>query len=204
MKTSRAVWVFACGIVAVGPGCGSSSDRGDGGTGETTGVSEGGADATAIESDAAQGSLADALPDGPASVGTSPGDAASDGSPGGEAGPCSSSELFCGGLCVPNDTVNCGTCGNDCSNDHASSTPACVDGVCTFPGLTCAAGWAHCTGDAGAADSGPGCETDLSQAAHCGSCTNACAGPTTGTGSAVCTLGADGGGECSVSCTGAT
>jgi alpha-tubulin suppressor-like RCC1 family protein len=191
MRTSRAVWVFVFGMVAFGPGCSSSSDRGDGGTGEPTGVSESGADATsdatAIESDAAQGSVGDALPDGPTSVGpSSPGDAASDGSPGAgsEAGPCGSSELFCGGLCVPNDAVNCGACGNDCSNEHATSTAECVDGVCTFPGLTCAAGWAHCAGDAGAADAGPGCETDLSQAAHCGSCANACASGSTCSGSA--------------------
>jgi hypothetical protein len=47
---------------------------------------------------------------------------------------------------------------------------------------------------------------DASDPSHCGSCTNVCPGPATGTGTgqAVCTLGADGGGVCSVQCGGTT
>ncbi|MGO9835168.1 MAG: hypothetical protein ACLP1X_13225 [Polyangiaceae bacterium] len=82
-----------------------------------------------------------------------------------DSGPCSPSELWCGGLCVPNDFVNCGSCGNDCTNLRATSTPSCSAGQCTFPGLTCATGWAHCT-----SNESDGCESDLSQPAHCGSC----------------------------------
>jgi alpha-tubulin suppressor-like RCC1 family protein len=98
---------------------------------------------------------------------------------GGDSSPCPSNELWCGGLCVPNDAVNCGTCGNDCSNLHSSSTPDCQDNQCVFPGLVCQSGWAHCTSQASA-----GCETDLSQATHCGSCTNACTAAPVCTGSA--------------------
>ena len=82
---------------------------------------------------------------------------------------CSSDQLWCGGICVPNDYVNCGTCGNDCTNLHATSTPSCKAGQCAFPGLTCAAGWGHCTSRA--AD---GCESNLSQPTHCGGCNTQC------------------------------
>jgi alpha-tubulin suppressor-like RCC1 family protein len=107
--------------------------------------------------------------------GASPGDAAE----AGDSSPCASNELWCGGLCVPDDAINCGTCGNDCSNDHTTSTPVCQSGQCAFPGLACQSGWAHCTSQASA-----GCETDLSQATHCGSCTNACTAAPVCTGSA--------------------
>jgi alpha-tubulin suppressor-like RCC1 family protein len=96
-----------------------------------------------------------------------------------DSSPCPSNQLWCGGLCVPNDAVNCGTCGNDCSNLHTTSTPDCQDNQCAFPGLVCQSGWAHCTSQASA-----GCETDLSQATHCGSCTNACTAAPVCTGSA--------------------
>jgi alpha-tubulin suppressor-like RCC1 family protein len=97
----------------------------------------------------------------------------------GDSSLCPSDQLSCGGLCVPNDAVNCGTCSNDCSNLHTTSTPVCQNGQCAFPGLGCQTGWAHCTSQASA-----GCETDLSQAAHCGSCTNACSADPVCTGSA--------------------
>jgi alpha-tubulin suppressor-like RCC1 family protein len=96
-----------------------------------------------------------------------------------DSSPCPSNQLWCGGLCVPNDAVNCGTCGNDCSNLHSTSTPDCQNGQCAFPGLVCQSGWAHCTSQGSA-----GCETDISQATHCGSCTNACTAAPVCTGSA--------------------
>jgi len=89
---------------------------------------------------------------------------ASDGAP-----PCSSTELWCNGLCVPNDVANCGVCGNDCTNLHATSAPVCDNGQCTFPALVCQPGWGHCSSNAS-----DGCETDLSQPANCGGCGNAC------------------------------
>jgi alpha-tubulin suppressor-like RCC1 family protein len=87
----------------------------------------------------------------------------------GDSSACPSSQLDCGGVCVPNDTVNCGTCGHDCTNLHVTSAVACVAGACSFPSLTCAAGWANCSGDAG-----DGCESALTGPDHCGSCDNAC------------------------------
>jgi alpha-tubulin suppressor-like RCC1 family protein len=91
----------------------------------------------------------------------------------GASGPCSPTQLLCNGLCVPDDAVNCGTCGHDCTTLHVTTTPSCsAAGQCTFPALTCAAGWAHCSSNAG-----DGCEADLSQPAHCGSCTACVGGP---------------------------
>jgi len=107
--------------------------------------------------------------------------------------------LACGGMCVdPTQPAHCGTCDNVCSGPDAGAGQA----TCTLGadgGGTCGLG---CSG-ATSLNCNGAC-VDPSQPAHCGSCTNVCAGPTAGTGSAVCTPGADGGGECSVSCTGAT
>jgi hypothetical protein len=62
---------------------------------------------------------------------------------------------------------NCGSCGNVCSGNHASS--ACADSVCVVN--ACEAGWSDCNGDPS-----DGCEVDLtSDAANCGRCAHACA-----------------------------
>jgi alpha-tubulin suppressor-like RCC1 family protein len=83
--------------------------------------------------------------------------------------PCSSTQLWCGGICVPNDFVNCGKCDNDCTDLHSTSTPSCTAGQCAFPRLTCAADWAHCT-----SSTSSGCETDLSKPGNCGACGTVC------------------------------
>lgn len=114
-----------------------------------------------------------------ASTSTGSGDAGSD-----ARGPCRSDQLDCGGICVPNDAVNCGSCGHDCTALHATSTASCAAGQCVFPGLTCAPGWAHCSNDAG-----DGCEANITTAAHCGACGVACTSPpicATGGGTPAC------------------
>jgi hypothetical protein len=90
-----------------------------------------------------------------------------------EAG-CSSAQLSCGGNCVANDAKNCGTCGNDCTAlPHVTGATTCMSGHCTLPVSACVPGFADCDGN-----SDNGCETDLSQASHCGSCSVACTGGT--------------------------
>ena len=64
------------------------------------------------------------------------------------------------------DPTNCGTCGTTCNLPHA--TAGCNGGSCTV--ASCNTGWADCDGNPA-----NGCETDLSQPAHCGTCGNACA-----------------------------
>jgi alpha-tubulin suppressor-like RCC1 family protein len=70
----------------------------------------------------------------------------------------------CGGSCP----IGCGT-GQACKTvadcqDGPNGTVTCFQNVC---GFTCTPGYADCDGSVG-------CEADITQAAHCGSCTNAC------------------------------
>jgi len=60
---------------------------------------------------------------------------------------------------------HCGGCNVACGPAH--STALCTGGVCGVG--SCDAGFANCDGDAST-----GCETDLSDATHCGSCGGAC------------------------------
>ena len=98
------------------------------------------------------------------------GDGAIDEGMDGDSSGCAPNELACAGGCVASGAQHCGRCDNDCTNlAHASGPTSCVSGQCELPGASCAAGWADCDGIAG-----NGCETDVTQAAHCGSCNNAC------------------------------
>lgn len=81
---------------------------------------------------------------------------------------------------------NCGACGNACPVPPRGAA-ACVNGACTVG--ACAAGFADCDRDAS-----NGCEADLSDAAHCGLCTNSCPPAAVGFVS-VCETG-----ECKVTC----
>jgi len=80
---------------------------------------------------------------------------------------CAPGETDCSGVCVDTDTdvSNCGTCGNVCQFDHAAAS--CNAGSCVMG--ACDAGWENCDGDPA-----NGCEADLTSAATCGSCDNAC------------------------------
>jgi len=64
------------------------------------------------------------------------------------------------------DPLNCGSCGAACQYAHASA--ACSAGQCSLQ--ACDGGFDDCNGD-----DADGCEVELaSDAAHCGSCQNAC------------------------------
>ncbi len=92
-----------------------------------------------------------------------------DSAPLADAGPtCSAGKKYCFGACVDtNDPLyGCatGVC-MPCSLPRASAT--CAAGACTIG--TCQAGYSDCDGNAAT-----GCETDLSQPAHCGACNAVC------------------------------
>jgi hypothetical protein len=90
---------------------------------------------------------------------------------------------------------NCGACGHDCTQlPHTTGAGVtCSNGACVVPPSACQAGWAHCSTNAD-----DGCETDLTQAAHCGSCTTVCSGSTP-----LCTSSGSGF-ACVANCGGAT
>jgi alpha-tubulin suppressor-like RCC1 family protein len=171
------VLVALAPIAALGLACGSSTSAGNvGADAESEAAvedsaappSEGGSSGADAPEDATEaGPAAEAGGDGaPVDGGGSSGSSSGAGDSGGG---CSGSKILCGGICVPNDILNCGTCGHDCTTLHATSTPTCTAGQCGFPGLQCQSGWAHCSNDAS-----EGCEADLTQASHCGSCGMAC------------------------------
>jgi hypothetical protein len=119
---------------------------------------------------ATEGAASDATFDGGGSGAT--GDALSGDAPGDgfEAAACPTGQLVCDGGCVPDDAHHCGSCGSDCTSlANVSGPTSCTSGQCSFPVSSCAAGWADCNGNA--AD---GCETDVTNPAHCGTCSNAC------------------------------
>jgi hypothetical protein len=80
-------------------------------------------------------------------------------------------------LDVASDPLNCGACAHPCVLPHAVA--ACSAGLCTVG--ACDDGYGDCDGDA--AD---GCETDLTVAAHCGSCDEVCV---SAHGDSACTAG---------------
>jgi hypothetical protein len=103
---------------------------------------------------------------------------------------------------VQTDPHNCGACGRDCTVLPGVQPNAvhCTAGQCDLRGA-CLPGRADCSG--GYID---GCESDLSQANHCGNCTAICGGVTplctrTSGGLYTCS-GSCGGGltECGLSC----
>ncbi len=84
---------------------------------------------------------------------------------------CATGEHLCGAACARDDNPNFG-CGaaacTPCKLAHA--TAVCSGGACAIG--TCATGWDNC--DKSEAD---GCESDLTSAGTCGSCTVACIAP---------------------------
>ena len=109
-----------------------------------------------------------------ATVDAAPGDATSDTAGDGSGALCASGQLECDGGCVANDVQHCGSCSNDCTNlPFVSGTVSCSAGQCSFPPSSCSPGRGDCNGTAS-----DGCETDLTQAAHCGGCSTACTGAT--------------------------
>lgn len=100
---------------------------------------------------------------------------------------CDAGQLLCANTCVPNDLLNCGSCGHDCTTlPHVDPLgEMCTGGHCTY---TCATGYGDC------ADAGAGCATSLTQNGNCGMCGKTCSGNTPN-----CAAG-----TCVPNCTGAT
>jgi hypothetical protein len=68
------------------------------------------------------------------------------------------------------DLRNCGACGVDCTHlPHVVGSATCVAGACAFDSTACASGYGICTNDPNS-----GCDTLLSDPAHCGACTTVC------------------------------
>jgi hypothetical protein len=87
---------------------------------------------------------------------------------------CGAPRMMCGASCVDvtTDARNCGRCNQDCvaipNTDPAGAS--CTASTCT---VRCLPGRANCDGDLT-----NGCETDITTAMRCGSCTRSCSGAT--------------------------
>jgi hypothetical protein len=78
---------------------------------------------------------------------------------------CSSSELACGGICVPNDTANCGACGTRCAvPDGGSATCTAVSQEYKC-GIACGMNLVNC---------GSGCADVQTDTGNCGRCGHSC------------------------------
>lgn len=173
----------------------------DGGPGMDADSPDGGDDASmsdASENDASDASLEDAASIEDSSMDAPEDDAAtSDASMSDDAGiVCMLPTLLCDDACrdIRTDVHHCGDCGVDCTVlPHVDgASVACASGVCQFGGA-CVAPYEHCTSVAL-----DGCETDLSDAMHCGDCSTAC------TGSApICSSDAEGHYACASGCSAA-
>jgi hypothetical protein len=103
-------------------------------------------------------------------------------------------DMTCGNL--QTDPLNCGACGHDCTmlpNVATATGVKCSSGICNVPASACQQGFAHCS-----SDPNDGCEANLSQSMHCGSC-NACP-----SGTPLCAGTASTGYMCTISCSGST
>lgn len=104
---------------------------------------------------------------------------------------CSDASQVCDGGCfAADDPAHCGSCDNDCSKlPHVTGATSCQSGKCSLISA-CAPGWSDCNGSAS-----DGCETDMTTATHCGSCTTTCTG-----GTPVCSPSTGGARSCTSGC----
>lgn len=78
---------------------------------------------------------------------------------------CSSSELACGGTCVPNDTTHCGACGTQCVVPDGG-TATCTEITQKYQcGIACGMNLVNC---------GSGCADVQTDPSHCGRCGHGC------------------------------
>ncbi len=109
--------------------------------------------------------------DCPAGKRCSPSGACVDGCDVAAGSPCAGSLQCCSNLCLDTtqDLASCGACGRTCASTNVSAA-ACTGGLCK---PQCVAGHGDCNQPiAPAADDG--CETNVFDIAHCGTCTNVC------------------------------
>jgi hypothetical protein len=82
-----------------------------------------------------------------------------------DASSCSSSQLACGGSCVPIDTSNCGACNARCAAPDGG-TPTCVEASSAHRcDVACGANLTHC---------GDSCVTVQTDTSNCGRCGHSC------------------------------
>src|SRR5579883_2486614 len=179
--TSIRSMVFSAAVAAVAGVVGCTSVLGD------YTVSPGGSDASLDGPGSADGSSTDTSAGGDATPDATGGDDGSaeggDSSSGDSGSGCGANMIACNNGCVPVDVHHCGTCSLDCTNlPHVSGGTTCTGTHCAYPASACAPGFANCDGN-----NDNGCEADLSQPAHCGSCNTTCSG-----GTPVCSGGGDG------------
>ena len=86
-------------------------------------------------------------------------------------GLCGATGLICDGGCTGSDVHNCGACGHDCAKlANVTGAVSCsTTGACVLGPSSCAPEWADCDGNPE-----NGCETDITQPSHCGSCGMGC------------------------------
>jgi hypothetical protein len=109
----------------------------------------------------------------------------------GDSGTAPCDGLVCDGVCVPADSAaHCGRCDHDCTSLPNVTGATCSAGRCVFSASDCASGYAHCS-----SEPDDGCEVDITQPAHCGSCGTAC-----GASQPLCVGGAGGSSSCASGC----
>ena len=183
-------WVPCAGLVAVGlaipafvAGCGQNSFNDC--TANGTCPADSGGDGPTEETVLVEASGGD-------SNGGDGGDDATDAAADVESGATcdGASSLPCSGGCVnPTQPAHCGTCDNACAAPETGVGHAtCTAGVCGV----------GCDPEGGTPLDCSGACVDPTQPAHCGACTNACAAPPSGQGTATCTAPM----TCGVSCNG--
>jgi hypothetical protein len=170
-RTSLALLLGLFGPVALVVFAGCSALLGD-----FTLVSSGPADASSGADGSSDGGTDATVDDASsADVGTAEGDTGPGGDQpdAGDAG-CPATFLACNGGCVPNDPKNCGKCGHDCTKlPHVTGAVGCATGTCELDAGSCAAGYGIC-----ATNPDLGCDTNIGQSSHCGTCATTCTGGT--------------------------
>jgi hypothetical protein len=150
---------FAC---SGGQGFTAKGDDADGGASDQPGTSEGGGVIVVVSPDDGgppANPVDAAVPVTVATDAQNGQDATFDGSS------CSSSELACGGMCVPNDIANCGACGTKCAvPDGGSATCTAINQVYKC-GIACGMNLVNC---------GSACFDVQTDPGNCGRCEHSC------------------------------
>jgi len=149
------------------PACGGGSGFSAQGGGQDASVSGGGVVVVVSPPGDAE-TPADAVGDGSSAMPTTESEAGEPGNQGDATtdGPsCSSSDLACGGACVPIDTDNCGACAAKCPAPDGG-TPTCTESNHVYKcGIACGTNLTHC---------GNACVPVQTDGSNCGRCGHSC------------------------------